>query len=231
MKTRFNLDPRTGNLRLYDTPEPSKTYVLGGDVSDGVRGGDFSCGQVLCVETFRQVATWHGLIEPSEFGKELWMLGHYFNTALLMPEVNASGASTLSYLIKNNYPNLYRMRLQESLVMEESERVGWRTNIHTRRLMLDDLRSCVKDNVIQIQDVDTLDELKTFVKNRMTGKMEAAPGNHDDRVMALAIAVQGVVTLRDEIKSRSQEDQDYMDVIRSRDGTHQAGLGRGGYSG
>ena len=231
MRTRFNLDPRNGNLRVYDDPDPSKTYVLGADISDGVRGGDFSCGQVLCVENFRQVAVWHGLIEPTEFGKELWMLGRFYNTALMMPEVNSSGGSTLSYLVKNNYPSIYRMKLQDTIEPEESERLGWRTNIHTRRLMLDDLRACVKDNLIHVQDVETLDELKTFVKNCMTGKMEAAPGNHDDRVMALAIAVQGVVTLRDEIKSRAQQDQDYMDVIRVRDGASQVAVGRGGYSG
>lgn len=40
---------------------------------------------------------------------------------------------------------------------------------------------------IEIPDLDTLHELKRFVVNKKTGRAEAAEGEHDDRVLALAI--------------------------------------------
>ncbi len=71
--------------------------------------------------------------------------------------------------------------------------------------------------------------MKTLVKNRDTGKIEASPGNNDDRVMSLGIAVTVALELRDSGTYASGEDVGYMDRFRQGgDGTCVT-LSRGGY--
>ena len=156
-------------------------------------------------------------------------LGYYCNQALLMPETNSSGTASMAFLRKHEYPNIYHMKILDQVFLNETERLGWRTTVSSRRMILELLRSAVKENSLILLDPETLDELKTFIKNTQAGKMEASPGNHDDRVMALAIAVFGAQEVR-ELTASVDRDGDYMDYIRGRsNGSHPVELGRGGY--
>lgn len=228
MKPRFLLDP-TGNLRIWDMPDPTDSYVIGADIADGISGGDYSCAQVISVKKFKQVAVWHGLEEPYEFGRTLFLLGTYFNCALLAPEVNASGITSVSYLRKNNYPNLYHMKILDTTFPEETDRLGWRTMSNTRRLLIDTLRTVVKENSLLLMDPETLDEMKTFVKNVDTKKIEASAGNCDDRVMALGIAVAVAMEMRESLSLTTGPDVSYVDRFRESQGGNAVTLGRGGY--
>lgn len=226
MKLRFNLHPNEA-LRIWEFPKLGEEYIIGADISEGLSGGDYSCAQVLSRKSFKQVAVWHGLQDPAEFGRTLLYLGYFYFTALLVPEVNF-GPATVSFLRKENYPNLYRMKTMDSLFPEETDRVGWRTNIHTRRLIIDNLRAVVRDNSLIIVCPETLDEMKTFVKNPETEKIEASPGNHDDFVMALAIAAWVCQELSESTTHGMPVDENYLERVR---GTVQetVSLGRGGY--
>jgi len=224
VKVNFHLEPK-GNLRIWETSKFGEEYVIGADVGDGVAGGDPSCAQVLRRSSFKQVAVWHGIEEPYEFGRTLSLLGYFYNTALLAPEVNASGSTTVKYLSKISYPNIYRTKILDHEYPEDTDRIGWRTNVHTRRLIIDFLRACVKENSLLLYDPDTLDELKTTVKNPDTGKIEASPGNHDDRMMALAIAA---FVCNELVESTGISEESYV----ARFNRYEEGgvkLGRGGY--
>jgi len=192
MKSRFNLNPK-GPLTIWERPEPRDSYIIGGDGSEGVVDGDNSCAQVISRSKFKQVAVWHGKIEPYEWGRELFMLGLYYNTALLAVERNLAGGTTIDCLLKMAYPNLYKMIKFDQGEQDVMDRYGWITTIHSRALMIGNLRDVVRENSLVLSDPDTLSEMKTFVKNPpkvvgRDGKIEASPGNNDDRVMSLAIA-------------------------------------------
>lgn len=227
MQVRFNLS-KGERLSLWEKPQPDDAYLIGADVAEGVDGGDNSCAQIISRKKFKQVASWCGKIEPYEFGRVLHDLGLYYNNALVAPERNSSGVSTIDSLRKLNYPNLYKMVKFDKDGAEETDRYGWITNLHTRGLIIGTLREVIRENSLILQDPDTLSELKTFILNPDTGKMEAAVGNHDDRVMALAIAAYLHTTLP--WAPESVVADSYINRIRGHQSSGEVIVqGRGGY--
>jgi hypothetical protein len=69
------------------------------------------------------------------------------------------------------------------------KKYGWDTNNKTKPIMIQTLAAFISDNHIQINDPNTIDELITFVYDK-DGHTGAMGGCYDDRVMALAIALQ-----------------------------------------
>lgn len=171
---------------------------------------------------------WHGLEEPCQFGRILFNLGEFYNGALLAPERNNNGISTVDYLRTNNYPNIYRMQKYDYADPGETERLGFLTNAATRPLIIDSLKESIRTNSIILNDYETLAELRTFVRNPKTGKVEAAPGSMDDLVISLAIGcyVRSTMSLN---LSYTERDS-YLDRMRAR--WEEGGvpvLGKGGY--
>ena len=69
----------------------------------------------------------------------------------------------------------------------ETTRIGFETNTKTKPMAVDELRAAFRDNLIRVNDRQTLEEMRAFIVTE-EGKLEAEPGHHDDTVMALAIA-------------------------------------------
>ena len=74
-------------------------------------------------------------------------------------------------------------------VVEKS--FGWQTDRMTRKTVIDHLASEIMERNLDIPDKDIVKELKTFVVNEK-GKPEAAPGHHDDHVLACAIGIYNI---------------------------------------
>jgi hypothetical protein len=165
---------------------PDEKYVIGADIGMGVRGGDYSVAQVLD-SRLRQVAVWRGLIHPDAFAKVLTTLGFYYNTALIAPERNNHGLLTCVSLRDSFYPLIYTDVGEGALEDKDTILIGHLTNEKTKPLIIDKLRAVDRDKQIRINDPVTLREMLTFVVTE-SGRMEAEPGQHDDCVMALAIA-------------------------------------------
>lgn len=218
-----------GLLKLWKMPEHGRRYIISADVSEGLDGGNYSAAHVLEIESFEQVAVWHGMEEPYQFGKILFNLGEYYNGALVAPEKNNNGISTIDYLRANDYPSIYQMLKLDGQSIEDSSRLGWITNMHTRALMIDSLKEAIRSNAIILNDPETLAELRTFVRNPRTGKVEAAPGSQDDLVISLAIGCYIISTLPREA-NRELPTGSYMDRTKSRwGGSFNNTIGRGGY--
>jgi len=225
MKPRFNLDLH-GNLKIWEFPIQGEEYICGADVAEGLEEGDASCAQVIKRREFKQVAVLHGWPEPVEFGKDLCYLGWFYNTMLLAVERNQSGISVIDYLRSTNYPNLYSMQQFDYEVVDYTERLGWITSGRTRGLIIGSLRESIKEGSLILNDPETLNELKTFVRNPKTEKIKASPGNRDDRVLALAIACYLNKTLS---IASSVAYESYLEKRGWGVGAVQTNLGRGGY--
>ena len=63
------------------------------------------------------------------------------------------------------------------------------TNLKTKPIMIDNLAKAIREELIDIPSEDTIRECQTYVIYE-DGKTGAVEGCHDDRVMALSIAVQ-----------------------------------------
>lgn len=178
-----------GNLKIYEVPDDTEEYILGGDVSYGYKGassdsedvGDASSLHVIKKRTWDVVATWHGWVDPEELGDIAWLLGHYYCSALIGIEINGPGIATINRLKKREYPNLYRYA---------PDKTGWLTNVQSRHSLISTMQAITKEGAAFIYDQDTLDEMSNFIRNVKTGKIEAREGCRDDRIMSLGIAWQ-----------------------------------------
>lgn len=108
-------------------------------------------------------------------------------------ERNMGGASEMSRLQKLNRQGKYRI-YQKRIVGDVSgegvtDHLGFDTNAQTRPQILGDLKQAIDDQLVQIYDKTTIDELGKFIVNKR-GRAEAASNCHDDAVMSLAIAWQ-----------------------------------------
>jgi hypothetical protein len=182
-----------GPLRIYDAPQPAR-YVIGADVAEGIQGADQSVAQVLRLPELVQVAVFQDSIEPDEFADVLFHLGRIHGWAALCVEANGPGLVTNTRLGKElSYPNLYRRETFDQDRKKFEKKWGWYTNRGNKPVMVTDLRGAVRDDLIIFRDIPTLVDMTHYVKHdasKAESKMGAAQGEHDDTVMALALALQ-----------------------------------------
>ena len=177
-------------LRIYKPPVKGRQYVVGGDVGEGLAGGDASCGEVLDRTSGEQVAELHGRIAPEIFGHQVAALARWYNYALLGVERNNHGHSTLNTLRNTvHYNRLYKHRDYDQ-ANQPTTTLGWPTTSKTRPILINEFRAAVASGDCLIHSKELIDECFTFVVLNANGDTGAQEGSHDDRVFAAAIAWQ-----------------------------------------
>lgn len=185
-----------GGLRIWKLPEEGGMYVVGIDTAGGGPTSDFATATVVEAKTCAVVAVWSERSDPTPWGQRCARLGWYFNDALLAFETQPSmhGLAALNAAVHYGYPNIYTKTQHERFGKPSTETVGWATNSTTKPQMFDRVKTALRD-LIEIPDARTLYELKDFRwvtrANAQTGllKDEEIGGKHDDRFIALAIAL------------------------------------------
>lgn len=181
-----------GYITIYEQPKPNHPYVIGADVAEGLPTGDYDAAQVLDNITLNQVAVFHGHMDVDQYAEELNKLGLYYNSALLTVETNFNPGTVLN-LEKLNYPKQYIKQRIDSINKEIQGKFGWRTDKINRAVILSNLIELVRDHINLINDIPTLEEMLTFVRNEK-GRMEAQDGKHDDLILSLAIALESAMS-------------------------------------
>ena len=183
-----------GELEVWEPPVKDKKYLIGADVAGGV-GGDYSVAVVMdsdrnIVAMFRS-----NRIDPVFFGKMLYYLGRWYNNCLVACESNSIGLATIQQLFSMNYPNLYQQKkVANTQQYNDVNSFGFKTTVATKGPIISNLQSMIKDEDIMIPSQMVLDELRNYILVGDSQKMGAAPGHHDDTVMALAIACEAYRT-------------------------------------
>ena len=176
-------DPR-GPVLVYRAPEPGKPYVIGGDTAGD--GSDWFTGQVLDNTTGEQAAVLRQRFDEDEYARQMMCLGYWYNTALLGIEVNFS-TFPVKECTRLCYPRQYQREVQDSYTGRLQQRFGFRTDQKSRPAAIAQLVRYAREHPGGLHDAATLREMLVFVKNER-GRPEAMRGEHDDLVMALAIA-------------------------------------------
>ena len=178
-------DP-TGFIDIFNLPNsPEMTnYCIGGDTAG--EGSDYFVAQVLDARTGLQVARLRHQMDEDLYTKQVYCLGKYYNNALIGIETNFSTYPIME-LSRLGYKNQYVRKHFDTYTNKLTKSFGFRTTSLTRSPIISNLVMIIRESVNLIQDKDTLDELKTIVRNEK-GKAEAPEGGHDDLMMALAIA-------------------------------------------
>lgn len=177
-------------LKIWDLPEVGKSYVIGADTAEGLKDGDYSVADVIDTETLKTVAKYRGHCDPDQFGYILDKLGRFYNYALMGVEINNHGLAVVQRLRDLFYTNLYRREKGIDERFEEAtSKLGWKTDLRTKPLMIDHLAEAIRERLIIDYDIAFVEEAMTYVIDD-NGRTNAEEGNFDDTVMAKAIALQ-----------------------------------------
>jgi hypothetical protein len=182
-----------GSLKVYDFPQPTRTYAMAVDTGRGV-DGDYSALQVFDVTElpYTNVASYRNkLIDPLIYPSVILNIAKYFNNALVLVETNDIGQQVADILQHDlEYDNLifsYTSALNGAVVsggFRGTSHAGVRTTKTVKKLGCSNLKSLVENDKLIISDYETIQELFRFVSNGPS--YEASEGN-DDLVMCCVL--------------------------------------------
>lgn len=185
-------DDITGPLTVYRWPSPDQDYgmyVVGADATATMRG-DYAGAEVFNRRNLEQVAEWRGRIDPARFGEESAKLGIFYNTALLAPENEGPGFSTIGALIQLDYPNLYQSQQPDNLPGRYTGKWGWSSSYQTKEVAIGWMLKLVVDHQVTIHSRVLFSEMRDYVTLEGGGYGPAdGEQGHDDTVMAASIAL------------------------------------------
>lgn len=174
-------------LTVYFVPENGMKYSIGADVSLGLDIGDASHAKILD-SNMKEVAHFHGQLDPDHFGRCLVELARTYNNAIIVPEVNSMGHTTLNAIKDMGYTRVYNREINDELDEHKiTSKIGWQTNVKTKQVMLNALIAAYRDKEVIILDDGTLKEMLRCTRES-DGSVEL---NGKDRVVATCLALQG----------------------------------------
>lgn len=178
-------DEECGFIRIYEEPIHNNPYVIGGDTAG--EGSDRFTAQVLNNATGNQAAVLQSEnMDEDVYARQMFCLGMYYNEALIGIEANFS-TYPIRELMRLKYKKQYIREREDSITGGRALSYGFKTTSVTRPVIIANLVRLTRETPELINDVDTLTEMLTFIRNS-SGRAEAKAGSHDDLVMAFAIA-------------------------------------------
>lgn len=173
-----------GIIRVYDPPRERRPYVIGGDTAG--TGSDWFTGQVLDNVTGVQAAVLRHQYDEDQYARQMYCLGRWYNDALIGVETNYS-TYPVKMLAMMGYPKLYVRELPDNFSGALRQAYGFETTSRTRPVIIATLVAAFREEPEIVCDGATLGEMLCFQYNA-DRRPEAMAGEHDDLVMALAIA-------------------------------------------
>lgn len=186
----FLLSLIDSGLKVYDTPKMSTKYYAGVDVASG-SGADSSTMSIFD-EKGKQVAVFKSnKVAVYKFAQIVAELGRFYNYAFLAVERNSYGQPLLEKLRNDyGYMNLYKQKLFNQQTGRRKMQLGWLTSASNKAILISDFKESFELDEILLNDRDTLEEMLIFVENKgKTGNVKGQ-SNHDDLVIASALAIQ-----------------------------------------
>jgi hypothetical protein len=205
---RYEIDPLTGQflasptgrLWVWEEPQAGEAYFIPADVARGIvidEGTesaqvvhDFSTASVKHQLSGREVAQWHGKIDPDLFGLLLGALGRRYNEAWLVPERNNHGGTVIAALIRLKYKKIY-VEVMEQPPFKKRREWGFDTqggrDGGIRAEAMNAFIAAVRDKKDGIRSSRTLDEMLSLKRN-LKGQYVAEAKHHDDCCVVEAIA-------------------------------------------
>jgi hypothetical protein len=155
----------SGNLVYINPPKPDTRYWMGADIASG-RARDYSAFCVMDRQGTEH-AYYKGKIPVEKFAELLIKVGREYNFAEIAPESNDIGLAVTKLLQINGYPNIY---YSERLLKEKGEsrpkiqkEPGWYTTSKTRPIIIDELESDMREELVDIRNPFFAAEAYTFI--------------------------------------------------------------------
>ncbi len=168
-----------GRLQIWYPPQAGRRYIVALDPAGGGSQGDYSVAQVIDAQTALQCAELQMHCTALELAQEVARLAREYGDALVAVERNNHGAAVIAFLHSVcGYRHLYQQDGQD----------GWLTTTISRPRMLANMASALVETPAVFMSRRLLMECRSFVR-RENGRVEAQAGEHDDCVLAMAIAL------------------------------------------
>lgn len=185
-----------GLLSIWEFPQPHSEYVLSCDPGGEKKKSDPYNGYVIDKHALKVVAAIHGKFEWDEFADQAFLLGLFYNEALLVGENNVQPAIVKRWH-RMRYPNLYYYFEPDTSKQREGKAPGFNTNRKTRPQIEKVLEQLCRSKRVVNPDPDFWKEMESFVwvpkphaaNPSVDGNYKATGGNHDDRLMSLGIGL------------------------------------------
>lgn len=175
---------------IWKIPKSGERYYIGIDASEGVEQ-DYTVIEVFDKEGEQVAEFYNNKLKPYEMAEIANAIGRYFNKGIITCETASGGGSIIERLRYTTYKYLnmtkYKSYDQFNKIVW---RVGFDTNALTKGLVVNDLREAFETGKIKINSTRLLNEMKVY--ENKDGKYGASGSNHDDSVMATALALQGI---------------------------------------
>ena len=172
-------------LRIYEEPKPGHHYIV---TSDPKKDGIDAVGiQVIDVTNipFNQVATAKIMESYMTVPGRLFVLGNYYNEAMVVCENNV--AESIPTTLYYNYDYEGEVFTEKGKKGKKKVEMGFRTTVKTKRLALTMMKNFIENENIKINDKETLEQLFSFIEKK-NGTFSAEGEEHDDLVMSLMLA-------------------------------------------
>lgn len=200
----FRGNESTDGLWIWEQPIQGHRYVIGVDIATG-KNNDYSAFVILDATTLEQVAEYIGKITTDVYCKMVDFIGRYYNNALVIAERTGIGQPFCDIDLKNvGYPNLWRQKKLSGKKVRTGP-IGYTTTGSTKpalnKALMEKLQHPDEDgegvesrNGYIIKSHRLWQQMQTYIRVRTssgkdTKKTEAGHGNHDDLIMALAMAL------------------------------------------
>ncbi len=178
---------REGAMWVWQEPIDGHEYTIGADTAEGVGDeGDNSVIEVFDNTTMEQVAEFYSnRIQPYQFAQVLNEIAIYYNHALVVVENLGSGGAVLTNLQHHLfYDNIYYEKASARI-----PKAGIKVTVGNRLTVLESLQQRCINDTMKVNSRRLAQEITTFTHNPQTGKIGAQKGEHDDAIMATAIAL------------------------------------------
>ena len=190
-------------LDVKKKPPAGHSYIIGCDIGSGL-GGAYTSNSVLWVidaTIMEQVAEFAvNTMHTHDFADMAIATCHWFHDAYLIWEHNGPGSGFTNQVIRRQYGNIYRRKVQTKILKKASHQLGWMTNRENKEQMFGEFYRAVKSGELTLRSQETVKECEQYVRldGRITHVLArtATDDNkgeaHGDRVTAACIALQGV---------------------------------------
>ena len=177
---------------MWRQPKPNERFYGGVDTGEGI-SSDNSVIQIVDKNGIQCFEFASNKIKPYEFADLVREVGDYYNTALLVVEKLSAGHTVVDKLYDSGhrYLRLYKYKEYDAKG-KARKKPGFQTSLKSRPIIINRFVEMFETGQILLNSKALLDEMKSFQLDD-NGKQQAVQGAKDDRVMAFAMALEGLV--------------------------------------
>lgn len=183
-----------GFFTQYEAPNALDSYYIGADTSEGADDPTGIAVLKRTADKIKLVGIYSRVIEIEFIHRVINDFGRMYPNNLLVVERNSNGSAVLAGIRYTYNGVLYTQEDTSELGDVIGRKLGWRTTRPSKSKMIQDFKELLSHGMFEIYDEELIREMENYAQNNK-GEIEASIG-HDDRVMAVMLALQGLLSIQ-----------------------------------